>query len=35
LARQILETDRLILRRFLPTDLDSLFALYCDPDVRK
>jgi ribosomal-protein-alanine N-acetyltransferase len=30
---QILETKRLILRHFLPDDLDGLFALYCDPDV--
>jgi RimJ/RimL family protein N-acetyltransferase len=30
---QILETERLILRHFLLDDLDSLFALYCDPDV--
>jgi len=31
----ILETDRLILRHLLPNDLDCLFALYSDPDVRK
>jgi RimJ/RimL family protein N-acetyltransferase len=31
----ILETDRLILRHFLPDDLESLFALYSDPDVRR
>ncbi len=31
----ILETDRLILRRLLPGDLDSLFALYRDPDIRR
>lgn len=30
---RILETRRLILRRLLPEDLDSLFALYSDPDV--
>jgi RimJ/RimL family protein N-acetyltransferase len=30
---QILETKRLILRHFLPDDLDSIFALYCDPEV--
>jgi RimJ/RimL family protein N-acetyltransferase len=30
---QILETKRLILRHFLPDDLDILFGLYCDPDV--
>ena len=32
---KILETNRLILRRLVLNDLDSLFALYCDPDVRK
>lgn len=31
----ILETERLILRHLLPNDLDSLFALYRDPDIRK
>jgi ribosomal-protein-alanine N-acetyltransferase len=31
----ILETDRLVFRRLLPDDLDSLFALYCDADVRR
>ena len=31
----ILETDRLILRRLLPSDLDSLFALYRDRDIRR
>ncbi len=31
----ILETDRLVLRRLVPQDLDSLFALYSDPDVRR
>jgi ribosomal-protein-alanine N-acetyltransferase len=31
----ILETDRLILRRLLPGDLDSLFALYSDPEIRR
>ena len=30
---QILETRRLILRHFRPTDLEALFALYCDPDI--
>jgi RimJ/RimL family protein N-acetyltransferase len=30
----ILETQRLILRHLLPSDLDSLFALYSDPDIR-
>jgi RimJ/RimL family protein N-acetyltransferase len=32
---KILETRRLILRRLLPEDLDSLFALYSDPEVRR
>ena len=32
---EILETDRLILRRLEPDDLDSLYALYCDPEVIK
>jgi ribosomal-protein-alanine N-acetyltransferase len=32
---KILETSRLILRRLVLDDLGSLFALYCDPDVRK
>jgi [ribosomal protein S5]-alanine N-acetyltransferase len=31
----ILETHRLILRHLLPQDLDSLFALYSDPEVRR
>ncbi len=31
----ILETPRLALRRLLPEDLDALFALYRDPDVRR
>ena len=31
----ILETDRLILRHLLRSDLDSLFALYNDQDVRR
>jgi len=30
---KILETNRLILRHFVHEDLDSLFALYCDPAV--
>lgn len=30
---KILETRRLILRRQVPADLDSLFALYRDPEV--
>jgi ribosomal-protein-alanine N-acetyltransferase len=32
---KILETHRLILRRLLPNDLDSLFALYSDPEIRR
>jgi ribosomal-protein-alanine N-acetyltransferase len=32
---KILETDRLVLRRLVPGDLDSLFALYRDADVRR
>ena len=32
---KILETRRLMLRRLLPEDLDSLFALYRDQDVRR
>ncbi len=31
----ILETERLTLRHQVPEDLDDLYALYCDPDVRK
>jgi RimJ/RimL family protein N-acetyltransferase len=31
----ILETERLILRRLLPDDLDDLFALYRDPEIRR
>lgn len=29
----ILETERMLLRRFVPGDLDDLFALYEDPEV--
>ncbi len=32
---KILETQRLILRRLAPGDLDSLFALYSDAEVRR
>ncbi|MBI1880566.1 MAG: GNAT family N-acetyltransferase [Chloroflexi bacterium] len=32
---KILETKRLILRRLTMDDLDALFALYRDPEVRK
>ncbi len=31
----ILETERLILRRLIMDDLDELFALYSDPEIRK
>lgn len=31
----ILETDRLLLRRLVMEDLDDLFALYSDPEIRK
>ena len=33
--RLILETDRLLLRRFVMADLDSLVAFYSDPEVTK
>ncbi len=32
---KILETKRLILRRLIPSDCDSLFKLYSDPEVRQ
>ncbi|MBK6709514.1 MAG: GNAT family N-acetyltransferase [Chloroflexi bacterium] len=32
---EILETNRLLLRHLEPDDLDDLFALYQDPDVRR
>ncbi len=32
---QILETERLILRRLLPEDLDELYALYRDEEIRR
>ena len=32
---QILETERLVLRLLEPADLDDLFALYSDPEVRR
>jgi RimJ/RimL family protein N-acetyltransferase len=31
----ILETPRLLIRHLVPGDLDALFALYRDPDVRR
>jgi len=32
---KILETQRLILRHLLPDDLESLYRLYSDPEVRR
>ncbi len=32
---KILETERLLLRRLLPDDLEPLFALYSDPETRR
>lgn len=32
---KILETDRLLLRRLLPGDLDRLYALYSDAEIRR
>src|SRR3954462_4093041 len=32
---KILETERLLLRRLLPEDLDQLFALYSDAETRR
>jgi RimJ/RimL family protein N-acetyltransferase len=32
---QILETDRLLLRHLVPDDLDALYALYRDPEMRR
>ncbi len=31
----ILETERLLLRRMIPEDLDALYALYRDPEMRQ
>ncbi len=31
----ILETERLILRHLMPSDLDDLWALYTDPEITK
>lgn len=31
----VIETERLLLRRLTPDDLDALFALYRDPEVRR
>ena len=30
-----LETDRLLMRRLVATDLDELYALYRDPEIRR
>ncbi|HET6159438.1 MAG TPA: GNAT family N-acetyltransferase [Dongiaceae bacterium] len=32
---KILETERLLMRRLLPGDLDDVYALYRDPDIRR
>jgi RimJ/RimL family protein N-acetyltransferase len=32
---RILETNRLMLRRLVPGDLDDLYALYRDPEIRR
>lgn len=32
---KILETERVLLRRFQKDDIDSLYSAYCDPEVRK
>ena len=32
---KILETNRLLLRHLLPSDLDNLYALYSDPEIRR
>ena len=32
---KILETERLLMRHLEADDLDNLFALYCDPEVRR
>jgi RimJ/RimL family protein N-acetyltransferase len=31
----ILETDRLVMRRLVASDLDDLYALYRDPEIRR
>jgi RimJ/RimL family protein N-acetyltransferase len=31
----VLETSRLVLRHLVPQDLDALFALYRDPEIRR
>ena len=32
---RIIETERLVLRHLEPADLDDLFALYSDPEIRR
>jgi ribosomal-protein-alanine N-acetyltransferase len=32
---RVLETSRLVLRHLEPTDLDALYALYRDPEIRR
>ena len=32
---KILETERLLMRRLLPADLEDLYALYRDPEIRR
>ena len=32
---KILETERLLLRRLIPNDLDALYDLYRDPEIRR
>jgi ribosomal-protein-alanine N-acetyltransferase len=32
---KILETDRLLMRRLVASDLDDLYALYRDPEIRR
>jgi ribosomal-protein-alanine N-acetyltransferase len=34
-AMKILETNRLILRHLVPDDLDHLYGLYSDPEIRR
>jgi len=34
-AGHVLETERLVLRRLLPADLEPLHALYRDPEIRR
>jgi RimJ/RimL family protein N-acetyltransferase len=35
MSMKILETERLILRHLIPDDLENLFALYCNPEIRR